>query len=34
MDVIWEPQARQAAFMARPEEEALYGGAALSLIHI
>lgn len=28
MDVIWEPQARQAAFMARPEEEALYGGAA------
>ena len=27
-DVIWRPQARQAAFMSRPEEEALYGGAA------
>ncbi len=26
--VIWEPQPRQAAFMARPEDEALYGGAA------
>lgn len=25
---IWRPQARQAAFMARPEYEALYGGAA------
>lgn len=26
--VIWQPQPRQAAFMARPEYEALYGGAA------
>ena len=26
--VIWRPQDRQAAFMARPEDEALYGGAA------
>ena len=26
--VIWRPQARQALFMARPEDEALYGGAA------
>lgn len=26
--VIWSPQPRQAAFMARPEWEALYGGAA------
>ncbi len=26
--VVWVPQARQAAFMARPEDEALYGGAA------
>ncbi len=26
--VIWRPQERQAAFMARPEDEALYGGAA------
>ena len=26
--VIWRPQPRQALFMARPEEEALYGGAA------
>ena len=25
---IWTPQARQAVFMARPEYEALYGGAA------
>ena len=25
---IWEPQPRQRAFMARPEDEALYGGAA------
>lgn len=25
---IWEPQPKQAAFMARPEYEALYGGAA------
>ena len=26
--VIWKPQPRQAEFMARPEYEALYGGAA------
>lgn len=26
--VIWQPQPRQAAFLARPEPEALYGGAA------
>ncbi len=26
--IIWQPQARQALFMARPEDEALYGGAA------
>ncbi len=26
--VVWRPQPRQAAFMARPEDEALYGGAA------
>ena len=26
--VVWRPQARQALFMARPEDEALYGGAA------
>ncbi len=26
--VIWSPQPRQAAFLARPEWEALYGGAA------
>ncbi len=26
--VIWRPQAKQAVFMARPEYEALYGGAA------
>ena len=26
--VIWQPQPRQALFMARPEYEALYGGAA------
>ena len=26
--VVWKPQPRQAAFMARPEYEALYGGAA------
>lgn len=25
---VWTPQAKQAAFMARPEYEALYGGAA------
>lgn len=28
MGVIWQPQPRQAEFMARPEYEALYGGAA------
>lgn len=28
MRVVWRPQPRQAAFMARPEYEALYGGAA------
>lgn len=27
-DAVWAPQPRQAAFMARPEYEALYGGAA------
>ncbi len=27
-NIIWRPQARQTAFMARPEYEALYGGAA------
>ena len=27
-DVVWRPQPRQAVFMARPEYEALYGGAA------
>ena len=27
-NVIWTPQPRQAVFMARPEYEALYGGAA------
>lgn len=27
-NVVWQPQPRQAAFMARPEYEALYGGAA------
>jgi len=26
--VVWSPQPKQAAFMARPEYEALYGGAA------
>ena len=26
--VIWKPQPRQRAFMARSEPEALYGGAA------
>ena len=26
--VVWRPQERQAIFMARPEYEALYGGAA------
>lgn len=27
-NVVWSPQPKQAAFMARPEYEALYGGAA------
>ncbi len=27
-DTVWKPQPRQAAFLARPEPEALYGGAA------
>ncbi len=27
-DIIWTPQKKQAQFMARPEYEALYGGAA------
>ena len=27
-NIIWKPQPTQAAFMARPEYEALYGGAA------
>ena len=27
-NVLWRPQPRQAAFMARPEYECLYGGAA------
>ena len=27
-DIVWRPQPRQAAFMSRPEYEALYGGAA------
>ena len=26
--IVWRPQPRQAAFMARGEDEALYGGAA------
>ena len=26
--IAWRPQPRQAAFMARGEDEALYGGAA------
>lgn len=26
--VVWSPQPRQRAFMSRPEDEALYGGAA------
>ena len=28
MNVVWQPQPRQSAFMERPEWEALYGGAA------
>lgn len=27
-DIVWQPQPKQAAFMARPEYECLYGGAA------
>ena len=27
-NIVWRPQPRQAAFMSRPEYEALYGGAA------
>lgn len=27
-NVVWKPQPQQAKFMARPEDEALYGGAA------
>ena len=27
-NIIWKPQPRQIAFMSRPEDEALYGGAA------
>lgn len=27
-NVVWQPQPKQATFMARPEYEALYGGAA------
>ena len=27
-NVVWQPQPRQLEFMARPEDEALYGGAA------
>ena len=27
-NVIWTPQAKQFEFMQRPEDEALYGGAA------
>ena len=26
--VVWVPQARQREFLSRPEDEALYGGAA------
>ena len=28
MSAIWSPQPKQLAFMARPEYECLYGGAA------
>lgn len=28
VEAVWRPQARQAVFMARAEDEALYGGAA------
>ena len=27
-NVIWSPQERQALFMSRSEDQALYGGAA------
>ena len=27
-NIVWKPQPRQEVFMARPEYEALYGGAA------
>lgn len=27
-EIVWKPQPRQIAFMQRPEDEALYGGAA------
>lgn len=27
-EIVWKPQPRQIAFMRRPEDEALYGGAA------
>lgn len=27
-NIVWKPQPRQLAFMSRPEDEALYGGAA------
>ena len=27
-NIVWKPQPRQESFMARPEDEALYGGAA------
>ena len=28
MHIVWQPQPKQRRFMARPEFEALYGGAA------
>ncbi|MBR4457593.1 MAG: terminase family protein [Clostridia bacterium] len=28
MNVVWQPQERQRIFLSRPEDEALYGGAA------
>ena len=27
-NIVWQPQPRQLDFMSRPEDEALYGGAA------
>ena len=27
-NIVWSPQPRHEAFMSRPEDEALYGGAA------